>query len=168
MEILFLRKSSGAFRPEIGAGYCAADLGYDRHVRTEEQEHVDQHENEERDWRDGAEEQEGDFRLTSAETGHCQLRFRLLGSEPFLEREIVDELAHIGLGLHAQRRRLVARRQTLSLASADLLAFAGDRFHALGKRIGIQQRHGDREDRRDDGDRHQQSHNCARIAQLLV
>ena len=50
------------------------------------------------------------------------------------------------------RYGLVARGKPLAFARPDLLALAGDRFHAFVQRIGIEQRHGDRQDCRDDGD----------------
>jgi len=102
------------------------------------------------------EEQEGDVGcLTTIARLHEQ-RSRLLLAYPFIQIESIDNRLHVLLGRTAQAYPLAAG-EPLALALPDLLALERHRFHALGQRIGGDQRHGQRQHgcgRRDGGEQH--------------
>ncbi len=87
----------------------------------------------------------------AAIAGLYQFLAGLFLAEPFVELEILHRPLHELLGRLPQRH-LLAARQPLALALADLFALDRDRFHALGQRVRGQQRHREGEHRRDRGD----------------
>ncbi len=161
-----LQEQHRRLQSEIGRGDAHADLHRHRFFHVRDHEHIQHRPDEEQDRRHQPEEQERDVRRVPAIAGHDQLFARGFLGQPFAEVEVLHHLGDQLLRRLAQRH-LFGPGETLALALADPLAFAGDRLHALGQTFAGKQRHDQRIGGRAHGDSGEQHGHEPRVVELV-
>ena len=113
-------------------------------------------------------EQERDQRRLTAEAGHAQLVDGLVVGERLAQIELVDDLAHVRLGLVAQAGALGFGGHARAFAGADLLALERHRLDARRQPVALEQRLGHRVDRGENGNRREHRDQEVRVGDAVV